>query len=216
MTSIEWQGLTGRYIYAEFRALTDQLLAEGKTTGDNHSPAMLHYTELNVARMRRLDKRSRLTEVSQQRLSQITRPMVWLSITEAWCGDAAQILPVVQQMADANPVIEHQLILRDEHPEIMDAFLTRGARSIPVTIVIDKATNAVLGHWGPRPAVLQAQVMAAKAAEQAATDAEERREIQEKTKVDTQKWYARDKTFSTQSEFLQMLDTVGALAMETP
>lgn len=211
MTHIDWQNLEGRYTYKEFRQLTDDLLAEGKTTGEDHSPAMINYTELNVARMRRLDKRSRLTEDSQQALTGIQRPMVWLSITEAWCGDAAQIIPVLQQMADAHPLIEQHLILRDEHLDIMDAFLTNGARSIPVTIVLDKETNEVLGHWGPRPSELQAQVMAAKAASIAAPTPEERREITAQSKVETQKWYARDKTRSTQNEMLQ---TVAALTAE--
>lgn len=208
MTHIDWQNLEGRYTYEEFRKLTDDLLAEGKTTGEDHSPAMIDYTELNVARMRRLDKRSRLTEESQQALTGLQRPMVWLSITEAWCGDAAQIIPVLQQMADAHPLIEQHLILRDEHLDIMDSFLTNGARSIPVTIVLDKETNEVLGHWGPRPSELQAQVMAAKAASIAAPTPEERREITAQAKVETQKWYARDKTRSTQNEMLQ---TVAAL-----
>lgn len=208
MTHLNWKNLDGIYTYTEFRALTDQLLAEGKTTGTDHSEAMINYTELNVTRMRRLDKRSRLTEETLQAMGSIQRPLVWISITEAWCGDAAQIIPVLDQMADAHPMIEHYLILRDEHPEIMDAFLTNGAKAIPVTIILDKETNEVLGHWGPRPSVLQEQVMAAKAASLAADTPEERREITSKAKVDAQKWYARDKTLSTQNEVLQMIATL--------
>ncbi|MEO0728072.1 MAG: thioredoxin family protein [Bacteroidota bacterium] len=210
MTHIDWQSLPGRYTYSHFRELMTNLLAEGKTTGPDQSPAMINYTELNAVRMRRLEKRSRLTEESLKALEGFKRPLVWLSITEAWCGDAAQILPVLEQLAQAHPMIEHHLILRDEHPEIMDAFLTNGARSIPVTIVLDKETNEVLGHWGPRPAELQAKVMAAKAASLAAPTPEERREIREQAKVETQKWYARDKTLSTQNEVLQMIGAVAA------
>lgn len=210
MTHLNWKDINGLYTYPEFRTLTDELLAQGKTTGNDHSDAMINYTELNVARMRRLDKRSRLTEDTLSSMQSIQRPMVWISITEAWCGDAAQILPVLDQMAAAHPLVEHYLILRDEHPEIMDAFLTNGARAIPVTIVLDKETNEVLGHWGPRPSVLQEQVMAAKAASLAAPTPEERREITQQAKVDAQKWYARDKTRSTQNEVLALIATIPA------
>lgn len=208
MTHIDWQNLAGRYTYTAFRQMMEELLLEGKTTGADQSPAMIHYTELNAARMRRLEKRSRLSEENASVLASINRPLVWLSLTEAWCGDAAQILPVLEQMAAVHPLIEHYLILRDEHLDIMDAFLTNGARSIPVTIVIDKETNEVLGHWGPRPMELQAQVMAAKAASLAAPTPEERREITNQAKVETQRWYARDKTLSTQNEMLQLVASV--------
>ncbi len=90
----------------------------------------------------------------------------------------------------------------------MDSFLTNGARAIPVTIVIDKESNEVLGHWGPRPEVLQHQVMDAKAATLVATTEEDRKAIAEQAKIDAQKWYARDKTLSTQKEVLEMLETL--------
>jgi hypothetical protein len=205
MTHLAWKDLSNRYTYAAFRQLTNELLAKGQTTGEDHSPAMLHYTELNVTRMNRLDKRSRLTEETLAALHKIERPLVWLTITEAWCGDAAQIIPVLEQMAEEQPKIDHFLILRDEHLEIMDAFLTNGARAIPVTIVIDKESNEVLGHWGPRPEVLQHQVMQTKAASLAVANPEERTAIAEQAKIDTQKWYARDKTLSTQREVLEMI-----------
>lgn len=208
MTHLAWEEISNLYTYTEFRQLADQLLAKGQTTGENHSEAMLHYTELNVTRMNRLDKRSRLTEETLATLQKIERPLVWLTLTEAWCGDAAQIIPVLDQMAANQPHIEHFLILRDEHLDIMDSFLTNGTRAIPVTIVIDKESNEVLGHWGPRPEVLQHQVMDAKVATLAATTEEDRKAIADQAKVDAQKWYARDKTLSTQKEVLEMLETL--------
>ncbi len=208
MTHLAWEDLSNRYTYTAFRQLTNELLAKGQTTGHDHSPDMLHYTELNVTRMNRLDKRSRLTDETLEALHKIERPLVWLTITEAWCGDAAQIIPVLEQMAEEQPKIDHFLILRDEYLDIMDAFLTNGARAIPVTIVIDKESNEILGHWGPRPEVLQHQVMQTKAATLAVANPEERTAIAEQAKIDTQKWYARDKTLSTQREVLGMLETL--------
>lgn len=202
MTHIDWRNLSGRYTYTAFRQLTDELMAEGKTTGDNHSDAMLEYTRMNVVRMNRLDKKTTVAEAVQAKLAAIDRPLVWLTITEAWCGDAAQIIPVLQKMADQQDHIDQYLILRDEHLDIMDAFLTNGARSIPVTIVIAADTNEVLGHWGPRPNELQTQVMDAKLRAQQAPDEETSRAIAAAAKVDVQRWYARDKTMSTQMEMI--------------
>ncbi|MGH1438422.1 MAG: thioredoxin family protein, partial [Lewinella sp.] len=83
MTHLAWDKISNLYTYTEFRQLADQLLAKGQTTGENHSEAMLHYTELNVTRMNRLDKRSRLTEETLAALQKIERPLVWLTLTEA-------------------------------------------------------------------------------------------------------------------------------------
>jgi hypothetical protein len=208
MTHIDWTTLTGRYTYESYRQHIDELQAADKTTGPDQSPAMQNYTQLNVARMRRLDKTTaaRLTEASIAQMATINRPQVWLSITEAWCGDAAQILPVVQKLADQNPLVTHHLVLRDEHPELIDAFLTNGtSRSIPITIVIDAETQEVLGHWGPRPAELQTYLMEVKTKALAATNEATAQAINDQAKIDTQKWYARDKTLSIQEEFLRIL-----------
>lgn len=188
--------------YEAYRQLTDELLAQGKTTGGNHSEAMIHYTQLNVARMNRLDKTTRLLESAKAQLQNIRRPMIWLTLTEAWCGDAAQAIPVLQKMADASELVELRLILRDEHPDIMDAFLTNGGRSIPKVILLDAQSLDVLGTWGPRPAEVQEMVMAAKADLEALADKEAKKKRYQELTAAAQKWYAKDKTRSIQEEFL--------------
>lgn len=211
MKQIAYQELTNVLNYSAYRTLIDQLLEEGKTTGDNHSEAMLGYTKLNVSRMRRLDKTTRLTDETIAALGQIDRPLVWLVLTEAWCGDAAQIVPVLEKMAQASSMIKLQLILRDEHLDIMDAFLTNNGRSIPKVIVLDAETGDVLADWGPRPVVIQAAVMETKAITEQATDPEQAKAIWDESKKDTQRWYARDKTRSIQAEVVEV--TVGAAAL---
>ena len=192
--------------YQTYRQLTDELLAQGKTTGGNHSEAMIHYTQLNVVRMNRLDKTTRLLEGVKEQLQQINRPMIWLTLTEAWCGDAAQTIPVLQKMTEVNELVELRLILRDEHPEIMNAFLTNGGRSIPKVILLDAQTLGVLGSWGPRPAAVQEMVMSAKADLDVLTDKEDKKNRYHELITAAQKWYAKDKTKSIQQEFLSVLD----------
>lgn len=193
------------YTYESYRTLIDTLFAKNKTTGTNYSEAMLHYTKLNLSRMNRLDKRSRLTDVTTQQLTKISRPVIWLVLTEGWCGDAGQILPVLNHMATVNDRITLRFILRDEHLIIADAFLTNGARAIPKILVLDAETLEVLTTWGPRPAEMQKMVLDAKAAALATEDKIERKAISEASANNLHLWYARNKTQAIQAEFLKVL-----------
>lgn len=207
MKQIAYQKLTNALSYSAYRTLIDQLMEQDKTTGDNHSEAMLGYTKLNVSRMRRLDKTTRLTEEALAALQQIDRPLVWLVLTEAWCGDAAQIIPVLEKMAEASSMLELKLILRDEHLDIMDSFLTNNGRSIPKLIILDAETGDVLADWGPRPAVIQQAVLETKTIAEQTPDPEQTKALWDESKKDTQRWYARDKTKSIQAEVVEV--TIG-------
>lgn len=86
-------------------------------------------------------------------------PWRLLALSEDWCGDACNILPVVARLAEAAPGVELRVLSRDENLDIMDAHLTNGrSRSIPVVIVLDEAYQEV-AWWGPRPAALQKWMM---------------------------------------------------------
>lgn len=197
-THIEKRIVDNAYSYSEYRQMIDELLSEGKTTGENHSESMIHYTKMNVHRMKRIDKQINLTDELQDRLHSVERPMTWLVLTEAWCGDAAQCVPAIQKMADESDRIDARYILRDQNLDIMDQFLTNGtSRSIPKLICLDAESQDVLGTWGPRP-------------EEAQELFDTLREQEEMTYQDVaeklHKWYADDKTRSIQSEFLEKLD----------
>lgn len=184
--------------YPSFRKIVDDLFAENKTTGNNHSEAMLHYAKMNIVRMKRLDKTTKLSDQTIETIKNIDRPMIWLTITEGWCGDAAQILPVVERIAKENNNIDHHVILRDENLDVMDQFLTNGARSIPKIIFLDQETLEVLGDWGPRPAVVQKMVM----------DAKQKKLDRTVLNTDVQRWYAKDKTKQIQQEFIEAIEKI--------
>ena len=132
------------FSYAHFLQMTEQLLTENKTTGTNHSEAMVGYTRLNMQRMSRVEKTVKLRDELTNRLSGLTDSWLWLVMVEAWCGDVPANLPIIQKMADASPNIELKLILRDEHPLVMDAHLTNGtSRAIPklVCIQLDRVSR---------------------------------------------------------------------------
>lgn len=203
MKKISRDVINDSWTYQEYRDQIDELFADGKTTGDNHSEAMLNYTKLNIFRMKRLDKTTRLSEDVMSQIQKENRKLTWLVITEAWCGDAAQIIPVLNRLAEENDNIELRLILRDEHPQIMDQFLTNGARSIPILIVLDADTLEVINSWGPRPAEVQKMVMDAKS--EAESKPEESKEIWDEAKKNAQIWYTKDKTKTIQEEILEIM-----------
>src|SRR5690625_7191885 len=93
---------------------------------------MAQYTKMNVHRMKRLDKQGEVNEDLIERVKQIKKPVVWLVITEGWCGDAAQIIPALEKVAEQTPNNQTRYILRDENLEIMEQYHTNRKRhSIP-------------------------------------------------------------------------------------
>lgn len=202
MTTIHRSVITAAMTYEAYRQLTNELLLQQKTTGSNQSEALVHYTQLNVTRMNRLDKTTILTADSLEKLAQITQPQIWLVLTEAWCGDASQIIPVLNKLATASENITLQLILRDEHLDIMDAFLTNGSRSIPKLIVLDANTLDVFATWGPRPKALQNIILPAIEDMKTSADSALRAQKYDELKTQAQSWYNHDKTRSTQEDLL--------------
>lgn len=186
------------YTYYEYLALVDQLVLQKKTTGPQQSDALAEYTRLNQYRMHRLDKVVSLNQDLQQLAFTIVSPQIWYVLTEAWCGDAAQNLPVIAKVAQLNPMITLRLLLRDEHPEIMEAYLTNGGKSIPKLIALD-ADGSELFTWGPRPQALQQLYLEFKT-----NPTKPYAEFQE----DIQRWYNVDKTRMVQFELTQLLKGV--------
>ena len=191
------QALFRSHSYPEYRKLMADLLKEGKSTAVEQTEERTHYSELNEVRMHRLDKTIKITEENSVKLKTLNKSYLWIVLTESWCGDAAQILPILNKMVlEANQKIELKLALRDENEEVMNHFLTNKAKAIPKLIIIDKATGSVVGDWGPRP--------------QGAIDLIERYKekfgiIDETAKTELQLWYLHDKGMSTQNEIIQLL-----------
>lgn len=183
--------------YSSFRAMVSELVAREKSTGENQSEAYVHYTKMNDARMRRLDKTVEILPEIASRIKAISNSQTWLVITESWCGDAAQVVPIIQKMSDLNDLITVKVILRDENLEVMDQYLTNGGRSIPKIVAWNTDSGEELGDFGPRPAQLQQMVMDNKHSANPVP-------YDEFSKV-VQKWYLEDKGASTQSEFLDAI-----------
>jgi hypothetical protein len=181
--------------YAEYRTLVRNLLADGKSTGPTQSDALTNYSLLNDRRMKRLDKTIKITDTTQAVFNTILEKQTWLVLTEGWCGDAAQNLPVIHKLAAENDNIALKIVLRDEHLELMDLFLTNGGSAIPKVIVLDEENN-VKHTWGPRP-TLATKIMADYKAKNGSIDAQ--------FKQGLQVWYNKNKGQSVQEDFVKMI-----------
>ncbi|EIA09269.1 thioredoxin family protein [Flavobacterium frigoris] len=183
--------------YSEYRKLVSDLLRNEKSTGKEQSPELTNYSSLNETRMNRLEKTMKISEEIIQSLKFLKNEYIWLVISEGWCGDAAQLLPIFDKMTDASEgKIELKIVLRDENEELMNLFLTNKAKAIPKLIVINRETGGALAHWGPRPKG---------AADLIANYKKEHGALDETAKADLQLWYLHDKGMSTQNEIIGMM-----------
>lgn len=184
------------YTYDDYLDLFDKLVKEGRSTWHEHNEEMINFTKLNLQRSKRVHKKFEMDNEIRARLLKIDCPVTWIAITEPWCGDAAQNLPIFAEMAKLNDNITFRLVLRDQNEDLMNAFLTNGTKSIPKLIQLD-GNDEVSKVWGPRPAHAQNMVM----------------EWKEKGHVDKQTfykeiqtWYNQDNGQSLQMEILEMLE----------
>ena len=196
MKSITENSLSQSHSYVGYRNQIKDLLKEGKSTGKEQSEALTHYSELNEARMNRLEKTVKISTEIIQKLNQLNGDYIWLVISEGWCGDAAQILPVIYKMAELSEKIDLKIVFRDENDDLTNLFLTNGTKSIPKLIILDKNTLEVLGDYGPRPIGANQFMLDYK---------KEFGMIDEKAKAALQMWYLKDKGLSIQNEILELL-----------
>ncbi|MBB6499794.1 thioredoxin family protein [Pedobacter cryoconitis] len=184
--------------YVQYRDLIDSLLKNGQTTGDDHSEAMLHYSKMNVQRMNRVDKTAVLNEHFVQAINKLNNKLSLLVISEGWCGDAAQIVPLFDKMTQLAPdKFSLRFVLRDKNLPLIDAHLTNGGRAIPVLLVLD-AQGELLAKWGPRPEVLQHLLGEWK------MEISDMFELAERLHL----WYARDRTQTTQEELAVLFNNL--------
>jgi thioredoxin-like negative regulator of GroEL len=196
MKSCITQSLLHSYSYLEYRNRVSDLLSQGMSSGNEQSPELTHYSGLNETRMNRLDKTIKILEENLDQLDSLERKYIWLVLAEGWCGDAAQLLPILNKIAEGSGNIELKIVFRDENEELMSHFLTNGARAVPKVIVLDAETLEIEGSWGPRPTGATDLIKEYKAQFGA---------VDETAKANLQLWYLHDKGLSTQEELVNLM-----------
>jgi len=182
--------------YSRYLELVRQLVKIEKTTGSIQSEALINYTKLGDRRMVRWEKTFKVPEGIQQKLETLDKELVFLVLTESWCGDAAASLPIINKIAEASPNITLKVVLRDESLDLMDAFLTNGARSIPKLIVLDESNDEIIGEWGPRPSIATQMVKDYK---------KEHGKLTDEFKQGLQVWYNKNKGQNILEDIVDLL-----------
>jgi hypothetical protein len=119
--------------YGEYR---DRILAGGGIMKDLlvASEAGLAEETIDVEPFRRLPK-----------------PLRVLILSEDWCGDCTDNLPIVNRLAEESGKLEVRILPRDEHLDVMDQYLKYGQfQSIPLILLVDE-TGKVIGDLKERP-----------------------------------------------------------------
>jgi hypothetical protein len=205
MNSIINNGLANSISYQEYRELVAKYAAEGKTSGNTQTPDYINYTKLNESRMHRLDKTLQVIDEVKTYLENLDKEYIWLVLAETWCGDAAQVLPVINKMAQVSDKIELKILLRDDNEAVMNLFLTNGTKSIPKLIILDKESGEVVTDFGPRPVEAKQLITDYKATHGV---------VDETAKIELQKWYLADKGVAIQQEILALLRSAVAQKLQ--
>jgi len=188
--------LEGSISYQEYRMLVADLLAQGKSTGENQSEDLLNYSKLNNSRMKRLDKTFKISEKTEENIRNFSKSQIWIVLTESWCGDAAHALPVINKITESSKNISLRILMRDENETLMNKFLTRGNKSIPKLIIVDADTKELIDTWGPRPSeatkIVQEHV-------------EKYGFLDDEFKKDLQVWYNVNKGVNIEEDILDLL-----------
>jgi hypothetical protein len=193
------QALTNSFSYENYRKHVTELITKGLSTGHVQSEDLSKYSELNESRMNRLEKTIQVTDEVKAKLENLDKKYIWLVLSEGWCGDAAQIVPVIHKMAEVAENVELKIALRDDNDALMQHFLTNGGKAIPKLIVLDAETLEVVADWGPRPTGAKQLILDYKATHGV---------VDEPAKIALQKWYLNDKGISTQTEIVEMHERV--------
>ena len=196
MKTIYQNAWNNSFAYNDYLKLVDDKIEQKLSTGHEQNELLTDFTKLNRVRMKRLDKTQQLLPEVIEAVKRISEKQLWMVLTESWCGDAAQNIPVLKKIADENPLIDFRLVLRDDNDELMQKYLTNGGRSIPKLIAISEDMEKELFTWGPRPAAAQVEVKRL---------LDEQGGFNDVVKEGIQLWYNNDKGISMQKEMMELL-----------
>lgn len=166
-------------------------------------PGMLAAAEKNVELWAAIWRLAKVDEEFVRRVAALPGDWHLLVLSEDWCGDAVNTVPIVAKLAERSPNTDLRVLGRDTNPDLMNAHLTGASRSIPVVIALDESFEE-RGWWGPRPTVLQHWVSG-------------HGQLLEKTARyrEARVWYARDQGRTTLEEVVGMLERAAARGQGT-
>ncbi len=185
------------FTYPEYKSAFEYWVVHHESSHAEKDEALINFTKLNWSRSDRIHRTIKIIEPLENLIRSLEKEYHWKIITESWCGDSAQCLPIIGDLAALNPLkIKLSIYLRDSHLEMIDRYLTHGSRSIPKLIVLEGNSEKEIAIWGPRPKPAQEILFRWK------------KEVPQRTweffEHDLHTWYAHDKTQTLQLELLEL------------
>ncbi len=115
----------------------------------------LENTQLNVPTMKQNYHETEIKSKDHHyfvHLSKILTPQTVkiLAISEPWCGDCVENLPIVAKLCSLYPCFRLLVFSRDDNLDIMDLYLTNGKRIIPIFVLFDNEGTEI-GRFIERP-----------------------------------------------------------------
>lgn len=199
MTAVEQEHLEAAVPYDTYRERMDRTATIDDPASLTERDRTYHdYIRLNKRRTDRLHEGYRPSGSLREAVRGIERPQTWLVLTEDWCGDSAQVLPVIAEAADLTARVDLRILARDEHLDLMDAYQTDGKRAIPKLIALAEG-GTELFTYGPRPTPA------------AELFADRRREGVPKEEIyrELQEWYNEDGGTTVDRELTAILRRIG-------
>lgn len=189
------------FTYREFLEWSRQLTEQGQTSGPQQEEPMIEYTALNHQRMERIHKRHEVNEELKAVIDNLESPQQWIVLTETWCGDSAQNLPIIGKAAEyAGDKIQFTIAQRDQNRHLIDDYIPEVGQGIPRLFVFDE-NDRFLTHWGARPQPAQDFIDKWKAD----PDNVSKKEVQKEMQL----WYAKNKQQALQQELIALLQKTG-------
>jgi len=180
--------------YEEYKKLFADEIENSQDLDENNN---YDIKKLNFARSTRVEKQFVPSDKLTKAVDKISKPQFWLVLTESWCGDSAQNLPVLAKISELSKNVELRILLRDSNLEIMDKYLTNGTRSIPKLVAFDEEGNELF-RWGARPA----------ASQQLINELKEKGLQKNEWLLELHKWYANNRGKEIEKELLELLNNL--------
>jgi Thioredoxin len=183
------------FSYQQYKSTFEAIIMRSEKNIEASEKEMHNYYTLNWARSKRVEKVYTMSDNAKSVLSGLTIKQKWIVITEAWCGDSSQSLPILAALAEyRSDIIDFRICSRDLYPELLELYKTNGSMGIPKLIAID-SNGIELFTWGTRPIKAQEVFDALK------HDNQEKSKIYEAVHL----WYAKDKGQTVEIEIVSLL-----------
>lgn len=114
------------------------------------------YTKKSVNHLERMKDSWSISEkevkkLSQSQISGLNEELLVLCIAESWCGDCANGVPIIANLAEEFDNWDFRIVSRDIFPEEVEMFYTTaGRKKIPLVIFADEEGDEIM-RWVERP-----------------------------------------------------------------